>query len=436
MRYLSTNDPYLRASLREAVLQGMPADGGLYMPEMLPSLEDAFIHSLSKTSFQEVARHMAGKFMGEDIPANTLDEIIHSSMDLDVKLYPLTDQLSVLETFHGPTMAFKDFGARFMARVMSHLIQGEDRELTILVATSGDTGSAVASGFLGVPGIKVVILYPSGKVSPSQEKQLTTQGQNITALEVDGSFDDCQRMVKAAFADHSLRDQLLMSSANSINIARLIPQSFYYTWAYGQVANSDNIVDVCVPCGNFGNITAALIAQKMGLPISHFIAATNANAVFPDYLESGDLESRPSLHTMSNAMDVGNPSNLARIKYLFENDVDAIRSAFSSWSFSDEQTADMIRRTHAEYGYVIDPHTAVGLLGMENYRQGIDDQNWQGIVVSTAHPAKFPEQVEPILGQKIDIPPQLAQYLDRTKVAIPMSTTYEEFKSYLIDNLV
>lgn len=435
MKYLSTNDPDLRDSLKSAVLKGMPADGGLYMPVELPSLALEFTGELPELSFQDVARHLAGAFMGDDIPSPELDEIIQTSMDLDVRLHRLTETLSVLETFHGPTMAFKDFGARFMARVMSYLIREEEDELTILVATSGDTGSAVASGFLGVPGIKVVILYPSGKVSPSQEKQLTTQGQNITALEVDGSFDDCQRMVKAAFADPSLRDNMLLSSANSINIARLIPQSFYYTWAYGQVANSSDKVDVSVPCGNFGNITAALMAQKMGVPINHFVAATNANDVFPKYLTTGDFKSKASLHTMSNAMDVGDPSNLVRINHMFDSGIDSIREVISSWSFSDDQTTDMIRRTHEKFGYVIDPHTAVGLLGMETYRNaGAGDSH--GIVVSTAHPAKFPEQVEPILGKKIDIPDQLAQYLDREKVAVPMSTSFEEFKHYLIENLV
>lgn len=436
MKYLSTNDPTLRESLKTAVLQGMPKDNGLYLPVELPILDESFLKELPVQSFPEVARYMAGAFLGEDIDAVTLDRIVSQSMNFDVRLESLNEQTSILETFHGPTMAFKDFGARFMAQLMSHLIRGEDRELTILVATSGDTGSAVASGFLGVPGIRVIILYPSGKVSPSQEKQLTTQGQNITALEVDGTFDDCQHMVKSAFADQGLREQLLLSSANSINIARLIPQSFYYVWAYGQTLDKADEIVISVPCGNFGNISAALMAQKMGLPIAHFIAATNANDVFPEYLQTGDLHPRPSLHTISNAMDVGNPSNLARINYLLKDDINQIRSTFSSWSYSDDKTRAMIRSTYETSGYIPDPHTAVGLLGMNQYQDENEGVSTHGIVVSTAHPAKFPEQVEPVLGQTIEIPDQLAQYLSREKQAVQMSTYYEDFKSYLIEKLV
>lgn len=435
MKYLSTNDPGLRDSLKTAVLQGMPQDNGLYLPVDLAALDQSFLKDLPERSFTEIARHMAGVFLSEDIDGPTLDRIVTESMNFDVRLEALNEQISILETFHGPTMAFKDFGARFMAQLMSHLIRGEDRELTILVATSGDTGSAVASGFLCVPGIRVVILYPSGKVSPSQEKQLTTQGQNITALEVDGTFDDCQLMAKSAFADRSLREQLLLSSANSINIARLIPQSFYYVWAYGQVqARAEEIV-VSVPCGNFGNISAALMAQKMGLPIHHFVAATNANAVFPEYLKSGEFNAEPSIHTISNAMDVGNPSNLARINYLLEGDIDQLRASFSSWSYSDDETRTMIRSTHDAYGYISDPHTSVGLLGLQQYFSEQGSGSTHGIVVSTAHPAKFPEQVEPVIGQTIEIPEQLAQYLTREKQATQISTSYVEFRTYLLDNL-
>lgn len=436
MKYLSTNDPTLRESLKTAVLQGMPKDNGLYLPVELSILGESFLKRLPVQSFPEVARYMAGVFLGEDIEDSTLDEIVSKSMNFDVRLESLNEQVSILETFHGPTMAFKDFGARFMAQLMSHLIRGEDRELTILVATSGDTGSAVASGFLGVPGIKVIILYPSGKVSPSQEKQLTTQGQNITALEVDGTFDDCQHMVKSAFADQALREQLMLSSANSINIARLIPQSFYYVWAYGQTLEKADEIVISVPCGNFGNISAALMAQKMGLPITHFVAATNANDVFPEYLQTGDLHPRPSIHTISNAMDVGNPSNLARINYLLEDDMDQIRSTFSTWSYSDDKTRAMIQSTFESSVYIPDPHTAVGLLGMNQYLDESGGASTHGIVVSTAHPAKFPEQVEPVLGKRIEIPEQLAQYLSREKHAIQMSTSYDEFRSYLTHNFI
>ena len=435
MKYLSTNDHTLRASLRTAVLQGMPTDGGLFMPANLPRIDASFMEDLPGMHFLDVSRYLADLFLAEDISASSLDRIVARSMDIDIHLEQLDDKLSVLETFHGPTMAFKDFGARFMAQIMAYLVRGEDQELTILVATSGDTGSAVAAGFLGVPGIRVIILYPSGKVSPSQEKQLTTQGQNITALEVDGSFDDCQRLVKSAFSDQELRHRLLLSSANSINIARLIPQSFYYAWAAGQLADQRGALQICVPSGNFGNITAALMAKRMGIRIEHLIAATNANAVFPEFLVSGEFRPRPSLQTMSNAMDVGNPSNLARIQYLFRNEPAKIRTTFASWSFSDEDTKAMMRRCYDEYAYIADPHTAVGLLGLEAFRGSQERHSGQGLVVSTAHPAKFPEQVEPVLDIKLEIPPQLAQYLEREKVAIPMTASYDDFKTYLLENL-
>jgi len=435
MKFISTNKSDLKASLKEAVLEGMARDGGLYLPEHIPSLDPEFLTHLPNLNFQEIALKITSAFLADDIPAKDLEQIVNESMKIDVKLSKLSDQVSVLETFHGPTMAFKDFGARFMAQLMSYLMRGESQELTILVATSGDTGSAVASGFLGVPGIRVIILYPSGKVSPSQEKQLTTQGQNITALEIDGTFDDCQRMVKAAFADQELRQEHLLSSANSINIARLIPQTFYYAWATGQLMGLGKDIIFSVPCGNFGNITAGLLAKRMGIPISHFIAATNVNAVFPEYLETGEVHARPSLHTMSNAMDVGDPSNLARINCLYNGDLESIRADFHSWSYSDAETQLMIKSTYDTYGYIADPHTAVGLLGMREYQRKQGGDTWQGVVVSTAHPAKFPESVEPIIGSKLEIPSQLAQYLGREKKATQLSTSYAEFRQYLVDTL-
>ncbi len=412
----------------------MPGDGGLYLPERIPTLSSGELEALSSMSFQEIAQTMATAFLSEDLPVNEIQTIVDASMDLDVKLTHLNEHMSILETFHGPTMAFKDFGARFMASLMSHLIRGDDRELTILVATSGDTGSAVASGFLGIPGIRVIILYPGGKVSPSQEKQLTTQGKNIQALEVSGNFDDCQRLVKTAFADKELRAIHLLSSANSINIARLLPQSFYYAYTAGKLAHKTGDLTISVPSGNFGNLTAGLIAKRMGVPIHHFIASTNRNDVFPEYLNSGVFKPRPSAQTISNAMDVGDPSNLSRIRYLFDDDIAKIRSEISSWSFDDIQTRAMIRQIFKRYGYIIDPHTAVGILGLEKY-QGMHHSRRKGVVISTAHPAKFPESVEPIIGEKIPIPPQLAQYLKREKQAIPMSTNYEQFRQYLIDTL-
>ena len=434
MKYISTKNISPPVSLKDAVLSGMPGDGGLFLPERIPTLTPQQIEAFSSMSFEEIAQTMAAEYLSTDIPMVDIRDIVANSMNLDMKLTRLSEKMSILETFHGPTMAFKDFGARFMARLMSYLIKGYERELTILVATSGDTGSAVASGFLGIPGIRVIILYPSGKVSPSQEKQLTTQGENILALEVSGNFDDCQRLVKCAFADEALRQKHLLSSANSINIARLIPQSFYYAFTSGQLSqNSDEFV-ISVPSGNFGNLTAGLMAKRMGVPIKHFIASTNSNDVFPEYLKSGVFKPRPSDQTISNAMDVGDPSNLARIRYLFGDDVARIRSEISSWSFDDINTREMISRIFKKYDYIIDPHTAVGILGLEKY-QDENQSTLPGVVISTAHPAKFPESVEPVIGKKIPVPPQLAQYLKREKQATHMSTEYEDMRQYLIDTL-
>ncbi|NQT61918.1 MAG: threonine synthase [Candidatus Marinimicrobia bacterium] len=434
MRYISTGQVSLPTSLKEAVLSGIPDDGGLYLPETIPQLDKHFIQSLESLSLQEIALGISAAFLADDIPVTQLQEIVTRSMNFDVKLKKLDDQLSVLETFHGPTMAFKDFGARFMAQLMSFLIRGEDRELTILVATSGDTGSAVASGFLGIPGIRVIILYPEGKVSPSQEKQLTTQGQNITALEVAGNFDDCQRQVKRAFADSELRQVHRLSSANSINFARLLPQSFYYAYIAGKLMSKKGDLVVSVPSGNFGNLTAGLMAKRMGIPLDHFIASTNRNDVFPKFLQSGEFFPRPSDQTLSNAMDVGDPSNLARIRYLFKDDIQAIRTEISSWSFDDEQTREKIAVIFERFNYIIDPHTSVGFLGLNQYLETAKKEV-EGVVISTAHPAKFPESVEPIIGESIPVPPQLAQYLEREKQATHMSIDYEDFRQFLTDTL-
>jgi len=404
------------------------------MPESIPMLSANFLENLGSFTFQEIAQTLSTAFFAGDIPRPELQNIVKTSMNLDVKIHQLDDQTSILETFHGPTMAFKDFGARFMARLMSYLIQGEDRELTILVATSGDTGSAVANGFLAVPGIRVIILYPSGKVSPSQEKQLTTQGQNIQALEVSGTFDDCQKLVKLAFADQELRAAHQLSSANSINIARLLPQTFYYAYAAGQLRQKERDLIISVPCGNFGNLTAGLLAKRLGISIKHFVAATNSNDVFPKYLSEGIYKSRSSDQTLSNAMDVGDPSNLVRIQYLFANNLQNMRREISSWSFSDQQTLEMIAKTFADNKYIIDPHTAVGLLGLREYQQSHVSKT-HGLVVSTAHAAKFAETVEPVIGKKIPIPLQLEKYLGLEKKAIPMSTDYQDFRQYLMDTL-
>jgi threonine synthase len=434
MKYYSTQNPDHHVSLREAVLAGMAPHGGLFMPQYIPRLRQDFLAEMDSLSFQDISAEIARNFLARDLPPADLDALVMDAMDLDVRIKILDDSQAILETWHGPTMAFKDFGARFMARLMGYFMRDEDRKLTILVATSGDTGSAVASGFLKVPGIEVVILYPSGKVSPSQEKQLTTQGHNIRALEVSGTFDDCQRMVKQAFADEPLRKAHLLSSANSINIARLLPQSFYYAFAASRLSNQEAGLTVSVPCGNFGNLTAGLIAQRMGVPIHHFVASTNKNDVFPEYLATGRFQAQPSCQTLSNAMDVGNPSNLARIQDLFENDLNQMRRDISSYSFDDETTLSAIGKVQRVYDYVIDPHTAVGYLGLQTFKERTKEA-LNGVIVSTAHPAKFPESVEPAIGRKLDIPPQLAQYLGREKQATPISNDYGELKQYLMDTL-
>ena len=434
MKYISTNQKSPQASLKEAVLSGMPSDGGLFLPREIPVLDQSFIQTLGSHSFQDISLAMSSAILANDIPMRDLHKIIDQSMNFPIVLHDLDSQTSVLEAFHGPTMAFKDFGARFMAHLMAYLVRGNDRKLTILVATSGDTGGAVANGFLKIPGIQVIILYPHGKVSPSQEKQLTTQGHNILALEVNGNFDDCQTLVKTAFADTDLRKTFQLSSANSINVARLIPQSFYYAYAVGQSSDKAKNIVFSVPSGNFGNLTAGLLAQRMGIPIKHFIAATNSNDVFVKYRSTGEFQPRPSDHTISNAMDVGNPSNLARIRHLFDDDINRIRTAVSGWSFTDTETREMIKSIHEQFDYIIDPHTAVGFLGLKKY-EGMVQGKYKGVVISTAHPAKFPESVEPVTGKSIKIPPQLAQYLDRKKQAIPMSTDYGEFRQYLFDTL-
>jgi len=434
LKFYSTKDLQHQTTLKEAVLSGMAPSGGLYMPQYIPRLSVKTLSALSLMSFQEIALAISRNFLGRDLPPKDLEAIVLDAMDLTVKIKELDESTAVLETWHGPTMAFKDFGARFMARLMGYFIRGSDRKLTILVATSGDTGSAVASGFFQVPGIEVVILYPSGKVSPSQEQQLTTQGYNIRALEVAGTFDDCQRLVKDAFADNSLRAEHLLSSANSINIARLLPQSFYYAFAAGQLEKRAGKLTVSVPCGNFGNLTAGQFAKRMGVPIDHFVAATNQNDVFPRYLETGKFQPRRSAQSLSNAMDVGNPSNLDRIQTLFEHDLESMRSSISSWSFDDAKTVEMIRDTYERYGYIIDPHTSVGFLGLRAYAK-TQEQPLNGLVISTAHPAKFPESVEPAIGKRIEIPEQLAQYLNRKKQATPMGNEYGEFRQYLLDSL-
>jgi threonine synthase len=431
MQLYSTNNPSLRVGLKEAIFKGLPSDNGLFMPEEITPLNADFIAELPTKTFQEIAYTVADNLIGADIPATDLRGIIEKAINFPAPVVPIDTNTGSLELFHGPSLAFKDFGGRFMAETMSYLNRGEEKELTILVATSGDTGGAVAAGFYKTKGIRVVILYPSGKVSPLQEKQLTTLGENITALEVDGTFDDCQALVKKAFLDSEVNAVQRLSSANSINIARLIPQSFYYFEAYKQVVAAYKNIVFCVPSGNFGNLTAGLLAKRMGLPIHHFIAATNANDVVPAYLKSGNYQPRPSVRTLSNAMDVGNPSNFARMLDLYGSTWNTMKGDISGYAFGDAETEKAIQTVWETQGYLLDPHGAVGYLAWKMYAE--TNPNTYGIVLETAHPAKFLEDMERVLGQSIEVPERLAALADMPKVAIAMGKDYEGFKDWLMD---
>jgi len=430
MQLYSTNNPDLRVSFKEAVMKGLPDDNGLFMPVEIPVLPEGFIQNLKQYSFREISFTVAKNLIGDSVPEADLRNIIENAIDFPAPIVRLDEQTFILELFHGPSLAFKDFGARFMAQTMSWLNRGEDKELTILVATSGDTGGAVAAGFFQTPGIRVVILYPSGKVSPLQEKQLTTLGHNITALEVSGTFDDCQALVKKAFLDNDITTKLRLSSANSINIARLIPQSFYYFEAYKQVMPQTYPVVFSIPSGNFGNLTAGLLAKKMGLPASKFIAATNANDVVPEYLETGVYSPRPSQRTLSNAMDVGAPSNFARMLDLYCSTWNMMRDEVIGFAFSDEETKAAMCEVDKKYNYVLDPHGAVGYLALKEFQK---KNSCAGIILETAHPAKFVEDVEQILGRKIPVPERLAALEHKPKNAVKMPTDYRSFKDWLLN---
>lgn len=413
---------------RDALFQGLAPDGGLFMPESFPALRIGYFNS--NLTYPELAVGMIHPFVEDDLSHTQLTDICETAFDFPVPIIELNANDSVLELFHGPTLAFKDFAARFMARTMSCFMENENQELTILVATSGDTGSAVANGFFGIDGIKVIILYPSKRVSPIQEKQLTTLGGNITALEIDGTFDDCQRMVKSAFNDNDLRNCRPLSSANSINVARLLPQSVYYAWSWNQYGKNEAVV-FSVPSGNFGNLTAGLLANRMGIPVEKFIASTNVNDVFPKYLNSGNVNNKEAVQTLSNAMDVGVPSNLERIQTLFHNNVDQIKVDISSWSFNDEETKIVIRNLNDEYNYLVDPHTAVGILGLGKYRDKTHSTT-KGIVLSTAHPGKFHDVLEPIIDEKITLTEQLKSTMIKEKIAHYMSNRYSDLKEFLL----
>lgn len=425
MNYYSTNNKNHQVSLREAVLKGLAPDNGLYMPETIPVLPKSFFNSLPEKSFQQIAFEVAQALLQDDVPPAEIKRIVDHTITFDATLVELEKNIFALELFHGPTLAFKDFGARFMSQLMGYFSKEEKREIVILVATSGDTGSAVANGFLGVPGTKVVVLYPSGKVSDIQEKQFTTLGQNITALEVDGSFDDCQRLVKQAFLDEELNKKFFLTSANSINIARLIPQSFYYFYAWSRLKKRNNVV-FSVPSGNFGNLTAGLIAKRMGLPIKHLVASTNANDIVPEYLQTGIFTPKPSQATISNAMDVGNPSNFARMIDLYANDLNKIKSDITGYTFSDEETKQVLQEVYKTSNYTLDPHGAVGYLGLKKYLA--DNKEATGVFLETAHPAKFLEVVEETLKTQVQIPEKLKVFIKGSKKSIQCSNELNAFR--------
>lgn len=433
MKYYSTNKQSQSVSLQEAVVKGLASDRGLFMPEAIKALPSSFYDHIEDLSFQEIAYRVADAFFGEDIPADTLKDIVYDTLNFDVPLVKVEENIYSLELFHGPTLAFKDVGGRFMARLLSYFIRKEgQKDVNVLVATSGDTGSAVANGFLGVEGIHVYVLYPKGKVSEIQEKQFTTLGQNITALEVDGTFDDCQALVKSAFMDKELNDHLLLTSANSINVARFLPQAFYYFYAYAQLkkmGQADNKkVVVCVPSGNFGNITAGLFGKQMGLPVSRFIAANNKNDIFYQYLQTGKYNPRPSVATIANAMDVGDPSNFARVLDLYKESHEAICRDISGTTYTDEQIRETVKTTYQQTGYLLDPHGACGFRAL---KEGLKEGE-VGIFLETAHPAKFLETVEGIIADKVTIPAKLQEFMKGEKQSLPLSKEFADFKAYLL----
>ena len=432
MKYYSTNRQSPEVSLHEAVVKGLAADRSLYMPENIKHLPESFFNNIQDMSFQEIAFEVAKAFFGEDVEETALKNIVYDTLSFDCPVVKVEENIWSLELFHGPTLAFKDVGARFMARLLGYFISKEKQQLVnVLVATSGDTGSAVANGFLGVDGIHVYVLYPKGKVSKIQESQFTTLGKNITAIEVDGVFDDCQALVKNAFMDKELNKHMKLTSANSINVARFLPQAFYYFNAYAEMKRqglADNLV-ICVPSGNFGNITAALFAQKMGLPIKRFIAANNANDVFFNYLKSGKYCPQPSIQTIANAMDVGDPSNFARILDLYNNSHATIAATISGATFSDEEIRHALKSCYDNNKYILDPHGACGYMAL---KAGLQEGE-TGVFGETAHPAKFKETVENAIGNTIDIPARLAAFMKGEKKTVSLSKNFDDFKNFLMN---
>jgi threonine synthase len=435
MELYSTNNTSSRVSFKDAVFNSMPQDKGLYMPVTIPRLDDKFINHLDEYSLPEIAFHVAKNILGDAIPADDLKAIIYDAINFYAPIVELEKDVYVLELFHGPSLAFKDFGARFMSRVMSYFLEEGEKQLDVLVATSGDTGGAVALGFLGVPNTRVTILYPKGKVSDIQELQLTTNGQNIRALEINGTFDDCQALVKQAFTDKELNEKFRLTSANSINIARLIPQTFYYFNAYAQLLKQGkNKVVFSVPSGNFGNIGAGLLAWKMGLPVEQFIAATNANDTVPAFLKSGVYQPKPSVATLSNAMDVGNPSNWVRIADMFKDDMDKLKSIITGFSYDDTETLTAIKKVDTDYNYIVCPHTAIAWQALKDWKKLHSDSEASGVFLATAHPCKFPDVFPDNIAEKIDVPEQVKSLEEKDKQSVILGKEFDEFKHWLLNN--
>ena len=433
MRYRSTSREAPLTSLRGAVLRGLAPDGGLYMPAEIARHSPEELKEFRGLPFTEVCFRVVRPFAAPDVPEEVLWQVVSEAINFPVKMVSLSPGLHILELFHGPTLAFKDFGARFMARLMGYFVRGETRPLTVLVATSGDTGSAVAHGFLGVPGIRVVILYPSKRISEAQEKQFTTLGENITALEVAGTFDDCQRLVKQAFSDVELNKRSFLTSANSINIGRLLPQMFYHVAAYRQLPVASVPLVVSVPSGNFGNLTAGMFAKRIGLPVAKFVASTNVNDAVPEYLRTGEFHLRAAQATYSNAMDVGNPNNFPRLLDLFRSRLEYMQKEIWGHGATDPETLAAMKMLHDRFGYIADPHTAVGFLGWEAYKREHPEPA-QGLVLATAHPAKFAEVVMKAIGTAPPLPDRLAAYLKREKLSLQMSSSYDDFKQFLLSH--
>lgn len=429
MNYYSLNKKAPKASFKEAVIKGLAPDKGLYFPESITKLPDAFFRNIDNLSYTEIAFEVIKQFVSPEIPENKLKEIVEETLCFDFPVVQLNKDISSLELFHGPTMAFKDVGARFMSRCLGYFNAENTKDITVLVATSGDTGGAVANGFYKVKGINVVILYPSGKVSDIQEKQLTTLGKNIKALEVDGVFDDCQDMVKRAFLDAEITDKIQITSANSINVARWLPQMFYFFFAYKQLHNQHKNIVFSVPSGNFGNICAGMMAQQLGLPISHFIAANNSNNVVTNYLKTEQYQPKPTIATISNAMDVGNPSNFVRIQEIFGQSFENLRNNLTSFSYTDQATKEALKTLYFDFSYIADPHGAVGYLAAVDYLKNHPDAHV--VFLETAHPTKFLEVVEETIRENIDLPPQIAAIMDKKKKAVSISC-YDELKDFLL----